>query len=73
MLRKDVTVGAETRTWTYTYNALGQRTSVDGPRSDVSDVTVITYMPDGNLETVTDAAGNVTRFGSYDANGRAQT
>ena len=47
VLRKDVTVGAETRTWTYTYNPLGQRTSVDGPRTDVSDVTVITYMPDG--------------------------
>ena len=73
VLRKDVTVAGETRTWTYTYNALGQRISVDGPRTDVTDVTTMTYTPNGDLETVTDAAGNVTRFGSYDANGRAQS
>ncbi len=69
---KTVTVGAESRTWTYDYNAVGQMISVDGPRADVADTTTWTYVA-GNLDTMTDAAGNVTRYGNYDAHGRAQS
>lgn len=33
------------RTWTYTYNGNGQVLTVNGPRTDVSDVTTYTYHP----------------------------
>jgi len=68
---KTVTVGTESRTWIYTYNDVGQLLTTDGPRTDVSDIEARTYVG-GNLETVTDAAGNVTRYANYDAHGRAQ-
>ena len=69
---KSVTVAGETRSWTYDHNGVGQVTLVDGPRTDVADVTTRTYV-NGNLDTVTDAAGNVTRYGNYDPHGRAQS
>jgi RHS repeat-associated protein len=68
-----------TRTWTYTYNSQGQVLTEDGPRTDVSDVTTYTYNTCtsgngcGQLATITDAAGNVTQFLSYDANGNPLT
>jgi RHS repeat-associated protein len=68
---KTVTVGTESRTWAYTYNDVGQLLTMDGPRTDVNDVETRTYVG-GNLETVTDAAGNVTRYANYDSHGRAQ-
>src|SRR5690606_22455319 len=44
---------------------------VDGPREDVAVVTSFTYAPDsGNLLTVTNAAGHVTRVTAHDAHGR---
>jgi len=58
----------------------GMRRSVDGPRTDVTDVTQWVYYPianavpgllRGHLAAVRDAAGNVTRFESYDAFGNA--
>ena len=58
-----------TRTWTYTYNAFGLVATVDGPRTDVSDVTTYGYDSDGDLETVTNALGHVTRVVSRDARG----
>jgi len=73
VLRKDVTVGTETRTWAFGYNSVGQTTSVDGPRTDVADVTTMTYFPNGDLDTITDAAGNATHYSNYDANGRPQS
>jgi YD repeat-containing protein len=47
----------ETRTWTYTYTAEGLLATVDGPRSDVTDVTTYTYDLLGNLTKVTNALG----------------
>lgn len=73
VLTKTVTVGADTRTWNYTYNSVGQVTLADGPRTDVADTTKYTYTPTGDLDTVTDAAGNATHYGNYDANGRPGT
>jgi RHS repeat-associated protein len=63
---------SETRIWTYDYNARGQLTVENGPRTDVTDATTMTYYPNGDLETVTDAAGNVTRYEDYDGHGRAR-
>jgi RHS repeat-associated protein len=78
LLTQTVTDAATTvsRTWTFAYTALGQVLSIDGPRSDVSDITTFTYYACasggacGQLQTVTDAAGNLTTFGSYNAHGQ---
>ena len=59
------------RTWTYTYNTIGQVLTVTGPRTDVVDKTTYTYDNLGNLNTVTNAAGLVTTLSNYDANSRA--
>jgi YD repeat-containing protein len=75
-------VGAP-RTWTYTYNANGQVLTVDGPRTDVSDLTTYAYYANdaacpgpsafgcrGQLESITNAAGHVTRITQYNAHGQ---
>ena len=66
------------RTWTYTniYSAttpgLLLQQIVDGPRTDVSDITTYVWDNSGNLITVTNALGQVTTLSSYDAHGRPQ-
>ncbi|MFJ2986823.1 DUF6531 domain-containing protein [Collimonas sp. NPDC087041] len=59
------------RTWSYTYNAVGQVLTATGPRADVADKTTYTYDSSGNLSTITNAVGQVTILWNYDANGRA--
>jgi len=67
-------------TTSYTYDSLGRVTSVNGPRTDVNDVTASTYYPDtpdqgldrGNLRTVTDALGHTTTYSRYNAFGQAE-
>ena len=69
-----VTPGTE-RTWTYTYNAFGKVLTEDGPRADVSDLTTYTYYnctsgtQCGQVQTVTNALGQVTTFNTYNAYG----
>jgi RHS repeat-associated protein len=64
------------RTWTYTYNSFGRVLTEDGPRTDVTDVTTYTYYncttgyQCGQLNTVTNAAGHVTTYNSYNAHGQ---
>ena len=66
------------RTWTYAYNAHGLVLSVDGPRTDASDVTTYTYYADddpdpgkrGNVATITNAGGQVTSITAYNAHGQ---
>ena len=41
-----VVQGALSAVTTYTYDGLGRLTSIDGPRTDVSDVTTIEYYAD---------------------------
>jgi RHS repeat-associated protein len=57
------------RTTTITYNPQGLIATVDGPRTDVVDVTKYTYDPQGRLATVTDALGHVTTYDNYDSYG----
>ena len=53
------------RVWTYTYNANGSVLTVNGPRTDATDVTTYTYYANndadpgkrGNVATITNAAG----------------
>ncbi len=58
------------------YNTHGQVSSIDGPRTDVNDVTTLVYNDCtigygcGQLSRVTNALGHVTTYDSYDANGR---
>ena len=69
------------RTWRYTYNANGSVLSMDGPRTDVADVTQYTYYanndPDpgkrGNVASITNALGQVTQISSYNAHGQPLT
>ncbi|MFJ2988639.1 DUF6531 domain-containing protein [Collimonas sp. NPDC087041] len=58
------------RTWSYTYNNVGQVLTATGPRADVADTTTYTYDTSGNLGTITNAVGQVTTLSNYDANGR---
>ncbi|MFC5475093.1 DUF6531 domain-containing protein [Paraherbaspirillum soli] len=64
------TVTGSARTWTYTYNNLGQLLTATGPRTDVADKTTYAYDSNGNLSTITNAVGQVTTLSHYDANGR---
>jgi YD repeat-containing protein len=69
------------RTWSYTYNANGSVLSMDGPRTDVADVTTYAYYantdPDpgkrGNVASVANALGQVTQILSYNAHGQPLT
>lgn len=70
------------RVWTWTYWPDGQVKTIDGPRTDVLDVTNYTYYTDtvldanneghtvGDLFQITDAKGYITKFTRYDKNGR---
>jgi YD repeat-containing protein len=64
------TVTGTARTWTYTYNTVGQVLTATGPRTDVVDRTTYTYDAQGNLVSITNAAGHLTTLSNYDANGR---
>jgi RHS repeat-associated protein len=59
----------EVRTMTWTYNNLGQVLTIDGPRTDVTDVTAYTYDSQHNLATITNALGHVTQITEYDLHG----
>jgi len=62
---------------TYNYNSNGQLISIDGPRTDINDITTFTYYPDNpsygynrsQLESRTDAAGNTYTYSNYDVYG----
>jgi len=69
------------RTWTYTYNANGDVLTINGPRTDVSDVTTYTYYANndadlakrGRVATIVNAAGHTTSITSYNAHGQPLT
>ena len=64
------------RIWSYTYNSYGQVLTENGSRTDVSDQTAFSYYSCatgaecGQIHTITNAAGHVTTFDSYDQHGR---
>ena len=70
------TATSNSRTWTYTYNNTGQVLTIDGPRTDVSDVTTFTYYSCatgaecGQVQSTTNALGQVTTYNTYNANGQ---
>ncbi len=62
----------ETRTITYTYNSVGQVLTVNGARTDVSDITTYEYdaSGNGNLVKVINALGHETLITAHDAHGK---
>lgn len=69
---------AVSRTVNMQYDSYGHITQIDGPRSDVNDVTTFEYYPNdaaqgfnrGQLMRVINALGQVTTYDAYDAHGR---
>ena len=67
------------RVWTYTYTTSADGTlpnllkTIDGPRTNVSDITTYAYDAQGNLASITNALGQVTQITSYDAHGHPLT
>ncbi len=77
-LSPSLSPGVAARVQSWTYNQYGQILTHDGPRTDVSDVTVYEYYTStdsewtvGDLKQVTNAAGQVTRFPKYTPSGQA--
>ena len=76
--RKTVTDPATqaSRSWRYTYDSYGRTLTIQGPRTDLISTTAYTYYTCsigaqcGQIQTVTDAAGNVTTYNSYNAHGQ---
>ena len=77
----DATPTGTARSWNYTYNANGSVLTMDGPRTDVNDVTTYTYYANtdadpgkrGNVATIADALGHLTSITSYNAHGMPLT
>ena len=71
----------KTYTTAYQYNTLGQLTQIDGPRTDVSDITTLEYYANtsdqgnnrGQLKAIVNALSQRTEFSNYDANGNVGT
>ena len=59
----------ETRTTSFSYNADLTLKSIDGPRTDVADITTFTYDENKNLKTLTNAINQTTKFENYDSDG----
>ncbi|TCI05100.1 RHS repeat protein [Corallincola luteus] len=57
----------------YTYYPNGQLETVDGPRTDVNDVTRYDYDGDGNLIGITNAAGHRTEFVDFNERGQPRS
>jgi RHS repeat-associated protein len=56
-----------------TYNVFGLIESIDGPRTDVSDITTFDYDAQGNLIKTTNALGHETDITAHNAHGQPLT
>jgi RHS repeat-associated protein len=76
--KNDGTTATELRTWTWTYNTLGQVLTAKDP---LNKTTTTVYYPAtdtnvppkftmGDVQTVTNAVGHIVTFNEYDKNGR---
>jgi RHS repeat-associated protein len=67
------------RTWTYTYDSYGRLLTAQGPRTDVNSTTTYSYYTCttgsqcGQINTITNAVGQVTTFNTYNAHGQPLT
>ena len=60
-------------TTSYTYTSQGQIATVDGPRTDVADITTYGYDAQGNRNLIRNALGQETRTSAHDGAGRPLT
>jgi YD repeat-containing protein len=75
------TASGDPRVWTYLYNGNGSVLSVNGPRTDATDVTTYTYYPNndadpgkrGNVETISNGLSHTTSITAYNAHGQPLT
>lgn len=76
VLTRTIAGGGKSRGWVFSYTADGQVWTIDGPRTDVADVTTLEYYvcttgsECGQLKKVTNALGHVTDYNTYDSAGR---
>jgi RHS repeat-associated protein len=68
--RRTINADGQIREWAYTYNGNGQMLTMNGPRTDVNDVSTYTYDADGNRTSITDAANHMTEYLDHDPAGR---
>jgi RHS repeat-associated protein len=61
------------RSISYSYTAQGQIETIDGPRTDVNDITTYSYDGQGNRTSITNALNQTTQITDYDAAGRPLT
>ncbi|MNQ55489.1 putative deoxyribonuclease RhsC [compost metagenome] len=64
---------ATERSWNYSYNSFGLVETVDGPRTDVPDITTYGYDTEGHLTQVTNALGHITQLSNFDNYGNPQS
>ena len=57
----------------YTYYPNGKLWTIDGPRSDVQDVTTIAYTSQGDIQSITRPLIGTTNYSNHDALGNPQT
>ncbi len=67
-----ITAGTAKRIVAMTYDAVGHVKTINGPRTDVVDITKIDWGTDGNPAVLTNAAGHITRYTWYPS-GRLKT
>jgi RHS repeat-associated protein len=58
------------QTVSYSYNDQGLIASIDGPRTDVEDITTFSYDEQGNRSQVINALGHINKITAYDLSGR---
>jgi len=72
----DAAGAAVTRATTFAHDVYGKVIEINGPRTDVSDITTLEYYDCntgagcGQLKTVTNAAGHISTYDSYDGAAR---
>lgn len=57
----------------YTYNTKGNIASIDGPHTDIADITNYTYNTEGQLQSITNPLGHITTYSHYNNYGNPQT
>jgi RHS repeat-associated protein len=57
---------------TYTYNDNSQILTINGPRTDVDDITTYTYDSDGYRNSITNALGHVITLSNFNGRGEPQ-